>query len=199
VKLGDFVELVLEKVGAPVGRSPVLAIDGRSSSGKTTLARRLQDAIPGAATVHTDDVAWWHSPFGWTELLAQGVLEPLRRGRSVVYRPPAWEERDRPGAIEVPAGAGLIIVEGVGAGRRELAELLDGIVWVQADRELTERRDAARVAAGEIGADAYAQWMREERPFVAEQRAWERAFAVVAGTPELRFDAATELVLGRPQ
>jgi hypothetical protein len=146
--------------------------------------------------VHTDDVAWWHSCFAWTDLLAGGVLEPLRRGRPVAYRPPAWDERDRPGAIEVSATASLVIVEGVGAGRRELVELLDGIVWVQADLDVTQRRDAVRVAAGEISEDAHTQWMQEELPFVAEQRAWERAFAVVAGTPTLAFDATTEVVLG---
>lgn len=197
VKLTELVALVLDHVGAPVGRAPVVAVDGRSSSGKTTVARRLQHAIPGATTVHTDDVAWWHSCFAWTDLLAGGVLEPLRRGRSVAYRPPAWDERDRPGAIEVSATASLVIVEGVGAGRHELVELLDGIVWVQADLNVTQRRDAARVAAGEISEDAYKQWMQEELPFVAEQRAWERAFAVVAGTPTLAFDATTEVVLGR--
>lgn len=198
VKLTELVELVLGHVGAPVGRAAVVAVDGRSSSGKTTLARRLEHAIPRATTVHTDDVAWWHSCFAWTELLAAGVLEPLRHGRSVAYRPAAWDERDRPGAIEVPATASLVVVEGAGAGRRELVELLDGIVWVHADLAVTQRRDATRLAAGEISEDAYAQWMREELPFVAEQRAWERAFAVVAGTPTLAFDPTSEVVLGRP-
>lgn len=61
---------------------------------------------------------------------------------------------------------------------------------------MIEERDAARVAAGEIAEDAYADWMREELPLVADQRAWERAFAVVAGTPPIPFDAATEVVLG---
>ena len=40
------------------------AVDGRSSSGKSTLAARLQDAIAASAVVHTDDIAWWHSRFG---------------------------------------------------------------------------------------------------------------------------------------
>jgi len=35
----------------------VLAVDVRSSGGKTTLAARLQDAIAGSAVVHTDDIA----------------------------------------------------------------------------------------------------------------------------------------------
>jgi hypothetical protein len=40
--LASFVELVREQIGAPVAGTPVLAIDGRSSSGKSSLARRLQ-------------------------------------------------------------------------------------------------------------------------------------------------------------
>lgn len=124
----SLVDLVRKQIGTPEGRAPVLAIDGRSSSGKSSLARRLQQAIPGATTVHTDDVAWWYSCFDWAELLASGILEPLRNGRSVAYRPPAWDERDRPGAIEIPTTAELVIVEGVGAGRRELIDLLDGVM-----------------------------------------------------------------------
>jgi chloramphenicol 3-O-phosphotransferase len=36
----------------------VLAVDGRSSSGKTTLAARMQGTVAGSAVVHTDDIAW---------------------------------------------------------------------------------------------------------------------------------------------
>ncbi len=39
-------------------RPVVLAIDGRSSGGKTTLAGRLRGAVAGSAVVHTDDIAW---------------------------------------------------------------------------------------------------------------------------------------------
>jgi hypothetical protein len=40
-------------------RPVVLAVDGRSSSGKTTLAVQLQGVVAGSAVVHTDDIAWW--------------------------------------------------------------------------------------------------------------------------------------------
>lgn len=49
-------------------RPLVVAIDGRSSSGKTTVAERIADAIPATAVVHTDDIAWFHSRFGWADL-----------------------------------------------------------------------------------------------------------------------------------
>jgi len=29
---------------------------------------RLRDAVAGSAVVHTDDIAWWHSRFGWADL-----------------------------------------------------------------------------------------------------------------------------------
>jgi hypothetical protein len=179
-----------------------LAVDGRSSSGKTTLAGRLGVAVPGAAVVHTDDIAWWHSRFGWADLLVDGVLNPARTGQAVSYRPPAWHDRDRQGAIEVPAGCRLLIVEGVGAARRESAAMTDVAVWVQADEREAERRSLARV--GRPGESPTVQhlrdWMAEEVPFLAEQRPWERADLVVSGTPEIHglsthFDPAGELVV----
>ena len=96
----------------PAGRPVVIAVDGRSSGGKTTLAARMQGAVPGSVAVHTDDIAWWHSQFGWADLLIDGVLRPAHRGAAVSFRPPAWAARDREGAIEVPAGCPLLLVEG---------------------------------------------------------------------------------------
>jgi hypothetical protein len=165
-------------------RPVVLAVDGRSSSGKTTLAARLREVVAGSAVVHTDDIAWWHSRFGWADLLTDGILVPARAGRAVTYRPPRWDEHQRPGAIEVPAGCRLLIVEGVGASRRETAHLIDAAMWVQADERETERRSLARV--GQPGQSptvaAYRGWMAEEGPFLADERPWERADLVVCGT-----------------
>lgn len=181
MRIAEFAAVVLAHVGAPDGRPAVLAVDGRSASGKSTLAGRLAAGIPGAVVVHTDDIAWWHAVLDWVDLLVDGVLAPVHRGEAVSYRPPKWTERGRPGAVEVPAGVRLVIVEGVGAGRRELAGWLDGIVWVGTDPAVSARRDAARIAAGETDRATFEAWMAEEVPFVADQRTWERAFAVVDG------------------
>jgi len=115
------------------GRPAVLAVDGRSNSGKTTLAARISELVPGSAVIHTDDIAWEHSRFGWADLLVDGILVPLHHGRAVSYRPPRWDEHGREGSIEVPAGCPLLIIEGDGAGRREVAHLIDTLIWVQAD------------------------------------------------------------------
>ena len=149
------VELLSTVVNAVTRRGPdqsssarpaVLAVDGRSNGGKTTLAARVGDMIPGSVVIHTDDIAWEHSRFGWADLLIDGILIPVHRGQAVSYRPPRWDEHGREGSIEVPAGCPLLIIEGDGAGRREVAHLIDTLIWVQADEGEAARRAAARAA-----------------------------------------------------
>ena len=191
------------------GRPVILAVDGRSNNGKTTLAARIAAAVPGSAVVHTDDIAWQHSRFGWADLLIGGILEPVPQGRAVSYRPPRWAEHGREGSIEVPAGCPLLVIEGDGAGRREVANLIDALIWVQSDEREAERRALARRASPDridranrpaggpppADADADAGWMAGEGPFNTAQRTWERASIVVCGTPPIRCDPVTEIVV----
>jgi energy-coupling factor transporter ATP-binding protein EcfA2 len=193
--LVELAAMVLEAIGPVVHRPRIVAVDGRTASGKTTLARRLAGLVASSAVVHTDDVAWWHSAFDWSALMADGVLAPLRRGEAVTFRPPAWEARGRAGAVTVARGTSLLIVEGVGAGRRDIAHLVDAVIWVQSDRVIRDRREAARIAAGETDAELSESWVSEEVPFIADQRPWERAMVVVCGTPGLAHDADTEAVV----
>jgi len=174
----------------------LLAVDGRSSSGKSTLAAGVVAAVPGAAVVHTDDIAWHWTVFGWDGALVSHVVEPLRRGEGVSFRPPGWVERARPGEVTVPAGASVVVIEGVGAGRRSLAPHVDAVVWVETASSITEARDAVRVAAGEMDPASYEAWMAEERPFHEAERTWERADLVVAGDAAGGIDAVLAL-LGR--
>jgi len=186
---------VRRAVGEPAGRPPILAVDGRSSSGKSTFAARLAGMWAGATLVHTDDIAWRQAVLDWAALLTEGVLAPVRAGRSVSYRPPQWDAGGRAGAIEVAADSTLVIVDGVGAGRRELTPVLDAVVWVESPTDDVDRRNAERVAAGETTPGDFAAWMAEERPFVETERTWERAAFIVAGWPALPHDPGTEFVI----
>lgn len=186
-------------------RPAVLAVDGRSNNGKTTAAARIGEMVPEAVVIHTDDIAFEHSRFGWADLLVDGILVPARQGQAVRYRPPKWDEHGREGSLEVPAGCPLLIIEGDGAGRREVAHLIDTLIWVQADGRQVARRAAAR-AANPPAADLVNNpvngapfdedgWMAEEVPFNAAQRTWERADIIVCGTPEISHDPSTEIVI----
>lgn len=190
------------------GRPVVLAVDGRSNSGKTTLAARICRAVPGSAVVHTDDIAWEHSRFGWADLLIEGALVPVHLDRAVSFRPPRWAEHGREGSIKVPAGCPLLVVEGDGAGRREAAHLIDALIWVQSDEREAERRSLARAEkpdamdTANMPADgsphAESEWMAEEIPFNAAQRTWERADLIACGTPQIPCDPVTEIVVAPP-
>jgi hypothetical protein len=194
--------------GLNQSRPVVLAVDGRSNNGKTTLAERIRELVPGSVVIHTDDIAWEHSRFGWADLLIDGILVPVRQGHAVSYRPPRWQEHGREGSLDVQAGCPLLIIEGDGAGRREVAHLIDTVIWVQADERETERRSAAR-AENPSAADLANQatdgapfdedgWLAEEIPFNTAQRTWERADLVVCGTPEIPYDPGTQIVISRP-
>src|SRR5579862_7683059 len=102
-RITDVVDALKALAGPLPDRPFILSVDGRASSGKSSLANRICQVVPSASVVHTDDIAWHHSRFGWTDLLTDGVLVPLRQGKAVSYRPAAWDLRGRAGAIEVPA------------------------------------------------------------------------------------------------
>ena len=95
----------------------------------------------------------------------------------------------RRGSIDVPAGCPLLVIEGDGAGRREVGHLIDALIWVQSDEREVTRRAWARAAHADaidganLPADGSpsddAAWMAEETPFNTAQRTWERADLIV--------------------
>lgn len=184
--VGDGALVRLLRRWLPADRPALVLVDGRSGAGKSTFAAHVADLL-GASVVSTDDVAWNHAMFDWTDALLAGVLQPWLRGEAVHFRPPGWEVHGRQGSINVEAGVPLVI-EGVGAARKELARLADFAVWVQSDRSLARIRALARDASYGTRTPAEAEsfwdeWMTAEEPFLAADKPWERAHLIVLGTP----------------
>ena len=92
----------------------------------------------------------------------------------------------------------MVIVEGVGAARRELMTLVDVVVWVQSDMAEAERRGIERDGGDEAAVSFWHLWMAEELPFMVQERPWERAAFIVAGTPLLPHDPASQVVIAGP-
>ncbi|GAA0296925.1 uridine kinase [Streptomyces turgidiscabies] len=180
------------------GRPRVIGIDGRGGAGKTTLAERLREAVPGSAVVHTDDVAWHHAYFDWGAVLVEHILRPLHRGAAVDFRPAAWTTHDRPGSITVPAGADFVWIEGTGVIREELAPWLDASVWIQGDLAEQEHALAVRDGVSPEQQEHVANWLREELPFMLREQPWARATMIVAGPPQTGHAQDTELVVAPP-
>jgi hypothetical protein len=154
-------------------RPAVVAVDGRSGAGKSTLTRRLVAAVPNAASVATDDIAWQYSMFDWAPELISDVIEPFRLGHPVCYRPPGWSRKYRPGAVTVEASRSLLIVEGVGSSQRGLASALDAAIWVQSDTDTARALGIERDIAGGMNGDRAAsiafwdEWAAAEESFLA--------------------------------
>ena len=100
---------------APVaGATVVVAIDGRSGSGKTLLGTAVAGAL-GCPIVHLDDIyPGWDGLAAGVALVAEQVLAPLARGERAAYQRWDWM-RSRPGrSVDVTAGRHLVL-EGCGA------------------------------------------------------------------------------------
>lgn len=194
VSIDVLLDLVLNHGPAPAGRPSIVAVDGRAGSGKSTLADWLCQGIRNAAVVHTDDFIG-HSFFGWNDLLVEGVLRPLRDGCAVHYRPPGGDVCGRRRLIAVAAGLDLVVVEGVGASRTALAPWIDRSVWLQADVGEAVRRGIARDGGPEVAGALWGAWMEEEVAFLTDDRPWERASLIVAGTPDQPYDRDTEVLV----
>ncbi|MFJ5831022.1 uridine kinase [Streptomyces sp. NPDC093089] len=128
----------------------LVAVDGHAGSGKSTLAGRLAAALRDAPVLHLDDLATHEELFAWTGRLREQVLAPLSRGETAVYHRYDWGARRFGEAVEL-AAAPVVLVEGVGAGRRAVRPFLAWLLWMERGAEESwergRRRDGAEQAA----------------------------------------------------
>ncbi|MFJ9434596.1 uridine kinase [Streptomyces sp. NPDC101490] len=128
----------------------LVAVDGHAGSGKSTLATRLSAALGDAPVLHLDDLATHEEPFGWTGGLREQVVEPFTRGGAASFRPYDWRLR-RFGEPRPLPPAPVVLVEGVGAGRREVRPFLAWLLWMERGAEESwgrgRRRDGPEQAA----------------------------------------------------
>jgi hypothetical protein len=196
--LSDVLQRLRDASPGVAGRPRLIAVDGRGGAGKSTLVERLRAIVPASGVVHTDDVAWNHAFFDWGGVLVENILRPLQRGEGVEFRPPAWIEHDRPGAICIPAGVDVVWVEGTGIIREELARWIDASIWIQGDLDEQERRLVARDGNSAAQQRHIAEWLAEELPLLLREQPWQKATIVVSGTTQLDHDPDAEVVVASP-
>jgi hypothetical protein len=168
-------------------RVRVVAVEGRSGSGKSTVAARLRASLAGRGEpVHVltmeDLYPGWDGLARAPRLLREWVLAPLRRGEPAAWHRYDWERGGfAPEWTRLPedvAAGGTLVVEGSGAGAADVRGLTDALVWVAAPGDERARRLDARSDAGVYGPHRE-RWTRQEEAFHAEHRPREHAGLVV--------------------
>ncbi|GGU68888.1 hypothetical protein GCM10010211_37930 [Streptomyces albospinus] len=125
----------------------LIAVDGHAGSGKTTFAGRLAEALGGAPVVHTDDLATHDELFAWSDRFREQLLTPLSRGEPAHYGVYDWVHREFTEERELPP-APVVLVEGVGAGRRTLRPYLACLLWMELASEHSWERGQLRDGPG---------------------------------------------------
>lgn len=170
------VRRALEAAPARAGATKVVAIDGRSGAGKSSVAAEIAGAL-GAPVVDLEYVyPGWDGLEEGVDLLVRDVARPLAAGRpgSVPRWSYARDGWDPP--VPLPA-APLVVVEGVGAGDRRLVPYLSVLVWVELDDETRHARAIARDA--DVYRPHWDRWAAQERAHFARERTRDRADVVV--------------------
>jgi uridine kinase len=164
----------LRSASARAGATRVLAIDGRSGSGKSSLARALAERLEAAPVVALEDLyGGWDGLEGGVALLHESVLEPLAQGLAASVPRYDWltESWSEPWTLEPPA---VLIVEGAGSGAAALARFTSLLVWLELDASRRHSRALAR-EYGELYAPQWERWARQEDAYVERERPRERA------------------------
>ncbi len=156
---------LLSRIFAAAGDDrPVVLIDGRSGSGKSTVARRLVAGWPGGAQlVRLDDLypGWDGLELGSAQV-AETVLAPVNPG----WR--AWDwGAGRPGEWHPVDPTTPLVIEGSGALSRRNRELATFGIWVELDDDTRKKRALER--DGATYAPHWDRWAAQEEAFLLRE------------------------------
>ncbi|WP_426764567.1 chorismate-binding protein [Pseudarthrobacter sp. 1G09] len=147
----------------------IIAIDGRSGAGKTTLAVELAARLRARHKVslfHLEDIyPGWNGLAAGIERYVSTVLGPLSRGEAATWTSWDWE-RHYDGDPRVTLPAEIVIVEGVGAAAAAARPFLGAVIWADSTEEV--RRTRALQRDGETYEPYWDQWAAQESAWLAE-------------------------------
>ncbi|MFH5878912.1 aminodeoxychorismate synthase component I [Arthrobacter sp. NA-172] len=141
----------------------IIAVDGRSGAGKTTLAVELAARLRmhhKVSLFHLEDIyPGWNGLAAGIERYVTTVLASLRNGDAAEWVSWDWENH-YDGRSHVTLPAEIVIVEGVGAAASDARPMLDAVVWVDAPDG--ERRHRALARDGSSYEPFWDSWAAQE-------------------------------------
>jgi hypothetical protein len=170
-----------------------IGVDGPAGSGKSTFAVRLSAVADEAVIAEVDDFFCWGDMETWWPRLLHEAVEPLLTGRAARFQIRAWADDPLGGSLgpwKTLRPAPLVVLEGIGATRQQLAGALSVTVWVEADLDTRLRRGVER--DGEAMRSVWMAFMDTEARFFDHDGTRERADYLVSGAADLAPDPLTE-------
>ncbi len=165
-------------------RVRIVALEGRSGSGKSTVAEQVRRALAArdervAVLAMEDLYPGWDGLAEAPGLLREWVLLPLAEGRGAAWHRYDWARGGFGARTEgLPAGltehGGTLLVEGCGSGAAPVRALVDLLVWVDAPEQARSQRLDNRADAEEYAPYREA-WARQEDALYAWDPPLQRA------------------------
>ncbi|MEV6982902.1 hypothetical protein AB0M95_16795 [Sphaerisporangium sp. NPDC051017] len=176
------------RTGAEAGRARgeacpawVVALDGPSGAGKTTLGRALAAELD-AGLVHMDALyPGWDGLLGGVERLVEWVLRPLAAGKAARWRRYDWALEAYAEWRELPPSE-VVIVEGVGTGALAARPYVSSLIWVEAPPAIRKSRALGRPEDGAAYAPHWDRWARQEEAYFTADRVRDRADVIIDTT-----------------
>ena len=147
----------------------IIAVDGRSGAGKTTVAVELAALLRKHRTValfHLEDIyPGWDGLSDGVDRYVSTVLAPLSQGGDAHWS--AWDwTTDQDGPARMTLAADVVVVEGVGAACGGARPYLDAVIWV--DSPTSQRKERALARDGDTYAPFWDRWAAQEELLFAE-------------------------------
>lgn len=146
----------------------IIAIDGRSGAGKTTLAIELAAQLRNHRKVslfHLEDIyPGWNGLTAGIERYVSTVLTPLSRAEPATWTSWDWEKH-YDGDTRVTLPAEIVIIEGVGAAAAAARPLLSAVIWADSPDEVRRKRALDR--DGGTYEPFWDQWADQEDAWLA--------------------------------
>jgi len=151
--------------------TPVVLIDGRAGSGKSTFAKALQEKLfqDGESLprlIHMDDLyPGWEGLSAGSEYMHRFILTPLANKETASWQNWSWVKNERSTWREFSGGTPLII-EGCGALTERSKQHAFLSIWLEA----SEQTRRARWIQRERHLDRFDFWAAQELDFYAREK-----------------------------